>query len=363
MDDHHYHHDNSSEWLFGPCNYNADYNSRRIGLFLVHLFLFVGGLVVNAVVVWVNWRRRHSRNTVIFCLLNMGVSDLMILTMVPFYMLDTILDHVWLWGEFLCRFSNLIFVLNIYSSSFFLVYMTVERYLTVRRGSAPKPWGVSEKRKRTLICAGLWTLSLFLSLLETVHVQVLDWEEPGCYIVPLYDYVGWYTSLSVIFLLFQFLGPAAIIVTFNILTARAVQASPEVQGGSSKNVWLLHVYSLVYIICWLPINVNLLLMVVDFLEPTLFDCDTTEHLIFGYAVLQAVSLLHSIANPILYSLLSRSFRSHLIRAIVQHLPKEALATKGTLNHGNSAAQGEGATNGGKAREMSESSTSHSDVDS
>ncbi|CAB1315137.1 unnamed protein product [Coregonus sp. 'balchen'] len=88
----------------------------------------------------------------------------------------------------------------------------------------------------------------------------------------------------------EFLGPAAIIMTFNMLNLRAVWASPE---G--------------------PLN------------PKVLSCQT---------VVQALSLFHCLANPILYNFLSRSFCGNLIADLARHLPSEAVARGRDENHVN-----------------------------
>lgn len=339
------------------CTIKVDYNSRRISLFLLHLFMFMAGLVMNLAVVWVNWHRRHSRNTVLFCLLNVGLADTVIMLMFPMYMLEVVLDHVWLWGDFLCRFTNLVVVLSIYASCFFLAYMSVERYLAVIRGSAPKSQGsgVSERRKRNLICAGLWLLALFLSAMETAHVRIMHMEEPGCYLIPEHAFTEWFTCIILIQALVQFVGPAVIVVTFNVLAARAVRACPEVQTRNARDVWLLHVYSLVFVVCWLPYHLTMVLMMVDVLHPSIMACNTLEQLFFTYTIVRAIALLHCLANPVLYSFLSRSFRSKLVHLVMRHLPQDVAEPQVP---GNGPAQAE--VNGSKAVKVEDNSTSQSE---
>ncbi|XP_058228852.1 G-protein coupled receptor 182-like [Hemibagrus wyckioides] len=350
--------DNDSDWLPEHCTIKLDFASRRIGLFLLHLVLFIVGVILNLTVVWVNWQRRRTHNTVIFCILNMGVADSTLMLILPISMLEAALDHVWIWGDFLCRFSNLIIVSNIHASSFFLAYISVERYLLLTRGSAPKITTTSEKTKRNIACAALWIFALFLGALETVHVRVLGTSEPGCFLVPVHDYEKWFSSLVTIQFLAQYLVPAVIMVTFNTLTARAVRSSTEVQIRNIDDVWFLHVYSTVFIICWLPFQITMILILVDLRHPELFDCNALEQLFFSYTVVSAVALLHCLANPILYSFLSRSFRSKLINLILSHLPQDLVANQGTDQQANRV---EGVGNGRKANNMAENNTSQSDA--
>lgn len=344
---------NVTPWFISECTIRPDANSRRMALFLLYLFIFMVGLLENLLVVWVNWRRRHSANGVLFCVINVSLSDLMVIAILPFFMMEVTMDEVWLWGRFLCKVTNLVYLVNFYSSSFFLAFMTLERYLSLAHPASPPIFPVAGRR-RWLLCGSLWAFSLFLALMENVHVDILEWDEPGCYMLPEYSYTQWYVSVAFLCLIFQFLGPGIVILTCNILIARAVRTAPEVRGR--RDVWLVHVYSLVFVVCWLPYHMVMFLMIVDELDPYLFSCNMVEGLYFSFSVVQSLSLFHCVANPILYSFLSKSFRNNLINTVVSCIPREDAADHQTAKPGTA--------DGGdpqKQRETSHASTGQSDV--
>lgn len=352
-------HFNGTPWHVYECTIELDIDYRRIALFLLYLFIFVVGLLENTLVIWVNWRRRHSANGVLFCIINVTLSDLMVIVILPFFMMEVTMDKVWLWGRFLCKVTNLIYVINFYSSSLFLAFMTLERYLSLAKPSFPALFPVVGRR-RWVLCGGLWLFSLFLALMENVHVDLLEWDEPGCYMMPEHNFTEWFVSVAFFCLLFQFLGPAAIIITCNVLIARAVQTAPDVQGR--RDVWLVHVYSLVFVMCWLPYHMIMFMMIIDDLDPFVFSCNTVEVLYFSFSVVQCLSLFHCIANPILYNFLSKSFRNNLINTMVDYIPREGIEGRaGAGTQANAANRGGGDL--GKQGKLSNASTSQSDVGS
>lgn len=230
--------------------------------------------------------------------------------------------------------------------------MTLERYLSLVRPSS-QPFFPRDRRRRWMLCGGVWLFSLVLALIENVHVDLLEWDEPGCYLMPEYDYAGWFVAFTLISLIFQLLGPGAVIITCNVLIARAVRSAPDVQGR--RDVWLVHVYSVVFVLTWLPFHLVFFLLMVDDVVPHLFSCNTVEVLYFSYDIVQSVSLFHCVANPILYNFLSKSFRTNLINAVVQHLPPpETNAVAADATPGTKAVN---------QRKLSNGSTSQSDVGS
>uniref|UniRef100_A0A8C7IJ68 G-protein coupled receptors family 1 profile domain-containing protein n=1 Tax=Oncorhynchus kisutch TaxID=8019 RepID=A0A8C7IJ68_ONCKI len=172
-------HSNSS-WY--EDNYtDQDNASQRI--FLLYLLLFVAGLTLNALVVWVNWRLVSNCNGVLFCVLNVSVSDLLIIVTH-----NAVIDVITCW----------------------------------------------------------------------ITPMLLEWDKLGCYIYQ-HNFVDWYAAHTFLYLIFQFLGPAAIIMTFNMQTLQAVWTSPEglVQGKKQGELWLVHLYSLLFVLCWLPFHIVL----------------------------------------------------------------------------------------------------------
>ncbi|XP_023654584.2 G-protein coupled receptor 182 [Paramormyrops kingsleyae] len=347
-------HDNYTHWFMYDCTLNLDHSSRRVFLFLMHLLFFMVALMENCLVVWVNWKRRRSCSRVLFYVLNVSISDLMAVLLMPFFMLEVTIDKVWLWGQFLCKFTHLVYTVNFYSSAFFVACMTLERYRSVSQPESTS-WGLSERHRRALICGGLWTLAVLLALIENVHVDLLEFEEPGCYLIPDYSYSMWFDALICISLLFQFVGPAVIIITCNVLIARTVGTMANVEGR--RDVWLVHVYSLVFVVCWLPYHLVMMLIMVDDVAPHLFSCNMADAIYFSFSIVECLSFFHCIANPILYSFLSKGFQEMLVNTLLQHLSSRAPNAEGCPD----ADRPKRPAADKQGRRASTSGTSHSDV--
>lgn len=358
--------------VFFHCSVELDYKSRRIMLFFVYLIAFMVGLGANGLVVWVNWQRRHSRSTDVFCTLNISISHLMVMTVMPIFLLEVMMDYVWMWGQFLCRFTTFLYEFNCYSTSFFLAYMSLERYLSITRASAgttrtgtatappPRPWGAAEKRRRGLICAAFWIFSLLLTPLLVSNVHVVEYHIPGCFLMPDRDYVTWIVVLTMTSLIFQFLIPGGIIVTCNWLSVQALKKSPELRQSCDVDMKMFHFYSAAFVLCWLPYHLVSILIMVDDLNPLILNCDSTNMVYFSINVLHSLTHLHYGANPILYNFLRPNFRRSLMRAVARYVRKQASSAPvedGVETEEKSKPQMS------SARKMSNASTSQSDVES
>ncbi|KAL2090682.1 hypothetical protein ACEWY4_012945 [Coilia grayii] len=347
--------------VFFQCTVDLDYTSRHMLLFFLYLIAFVVGLAANGVVVWVNWPQRHSSNPEVFCTLNICVSHLMVMTVMPIFLLEVMMNHVWMWGKFLCLFTNFIYEFNYYSTSFFLAYLAVERYQMVARGpAAARPWGPDEKRRRALMCAGLWIFALLLSPVLVSNVQVVEYHTPGCYLLPDRNYALWMVVITMTSFTFQFLIPGAVILTCNWLAAQALKRSPELRSSSAVDVKMYHVYSAVFIAHWLPYHIVCLLIMVDDLNPLILSCDSTNIVYYSAYVMLALSHFHYITNPVLYNFLQPGFRRSLLRLVARYVRGQTQCSAGggvevgVKNKVRSAAAG--------PRKISNASTSQSDVD-
>ncbi|XP_043939586.1 G-protein coupled receptor 182-like [Protopterus annectens] len=326
----------NTQWV--ECTVSLDEKARKVVVFLLYLFIFVVGLIENLIVVWVNWRKRHAKESVSFYILNMAIADLVLILTVPFWIMDVVLEHVWLWGRFLCKFIYFIYLVDMFSSVFFLTCMTIERYrLMVLPTQASS---TNQERNRKIICGCIWVLAIVLSVPENIHVDLMVWEDAGCfYMPPLDTYETWVVVTTFLTVFAGFFIPFPIILILNILIARAIKSNSNLK--SQKSYKILYAYVIAFIVCWLPRHMIIFLIGVDEVLWS-HSCNVAIVLYYLYSIVECISLLHCVLNPILYNFLSKGFRNNLLRSVVRFVPKEHLTNK-------------------KAKESSTSSTRHSVV--
>lgn len=67
-------------------------------------------------------------------------------------------------------------------------------------------------------------------------------------------------------------------------------------------------------------------------------CNLVNFLYFFYEIIDCFSMLHCVANPILYNFLSPSFRGRLLSLVVRYLPKEQARAAGGRASSSSSTQ-------------------------
>nr|XP_004650555.2 G-protein coupled receptor 182 [Jaculus jaculus]XP_045009185.1 G-protein coupled receptor 182 [Jaculus jaculus] len=305
---------------FSECHLELSEEIKQVVLFVLYLAIFVVGLVENLLVICVNWRHRRSGHMGLLNLyiLNMAIADLGMILSLPVWMLEVMLDYTWLWGSFSCRFTHYFYLVNMHSSIFFLTCLSVDRYVTL--SSASPSWQRQQHRARRALCAGVWVLSVIIPLPEVVHMQLVDVSEPMCiFLAPFETYSMWAMVVSLATVILGFLVPFPLILVFNVLTACRLRRQGQRDGR--RHCLLMGAYVAVFIVCWLPYHLTLLLFTLSSTHISM-HCNLTNLLYFFYEIIDCFSMLHCVANPILYNFLSPSFRGRLLSIVVRYLPKD-----------------------------------------
>lgn len=98
----------------------------------VYLLTFLTGFPANVLAFYTFSKKvRQKAMPIDILLLNLTISDLLFLLFLPFKMQEVSNNMLWTMPYFLCPLSGFIFYMTIYSSTFFLTAVSVERYLGV----------------------------------------------------------------------------------------------------------------------------------------------------------------------------------------------------------------------------------------
>ncbi|MBN3286296.1 GP182 protein, partial [Polyodon spathula] len=310
--------------FFSPsCEVTLSHNSKKIALFVLYLVMFVAGLLQNLLVIWVNWHSRRAKDSSFnLYIFNLALADLGVVLVIPFWLVDVLLEYTWLWGFFFCKFTHFFYFVNMYASIFFLTAFTADCYL-----SATSKWPFWHRRQeliRRVVCGSGWALALVLPIAETVHVKLTNSDEPTCmFLAPWESYEAWTLAMTLLNFIFGFVIPFPVMLVFNLLTSRQLRSAGT--ADSRRQCLLIYTYILVFALSWLPFHLVLILLTMHGTH-FMLDCYFLHVLYFFYDIIECLSMLHCVLNPILYNFLSKSFRNRFFSAVVHYLPKNRIGT-------------------------------------
>ncbi|XP_069493796.1 B2 bradykinin receptor isoform X2 [Ambystoma mexicanum] len=273
-------------------------------------FIFVMGLIENLFVLGVFCLHKSRCTVAEIYFGNLAAADLLLICGLPFWAVYITNQFYWPFGNFLCQTVNTVIYLNLNTSIYFLMMVSIDRYLALVKT-------MSIGRMRRPLCAKvnclvIWVFAFLLSMpimLYRKETYVKELNTTAC----ILDYPSreWRIAINMLLNIPGFLMPLAII-TFctlkivKVLQNNAMQKFKEVQTEKKASTLML-VVLLVFIICWLPFQIVTILDTLS-IYGVLTGC-TIEHVI-GVAtqISSYCAYSNSCLNPLLYVIVGNHFR-------------------------------------------------------
>ncbi|XP_052003406.1 chemerin-like receptor 1 isoform X2 [Xyrauchen texanus] len=121
---------NTSEFDYDYYENTELEKSLNIMSLIVYTLAFVLGVVGNGIVIWVaGFKMKRTVNTVWF--LNLAVADFLFTAFLPLSVAYTAKGFHWPFGQFMCKFNSTLSFLNMFSSVYILVVISVDRCVSV----------------------------------------------------------------------------------------------------------------------------------------------------------------------------------------------------------------------------------------
>uniref|UniRef100_A0A3B1IRL2 C-C motif chemokine receptor 8 n=1 Tax=Astyanax mexicanus TaxID=7994 RepID=A0A3B1IRL2_ASTMX len=293
----------------GHCVYKG---YERYFLPALYSLFFVVGFIGNALVVWVITVGAQLKSTSDVCLLNLALADILLVLSLPFRAYQ--MKHGWIFGEVMCKLVYGIYFVGFYGSIFFIVLMSIDRYLAIVHA-------VLALRVRTRVCGivsslVIWVLAVAASFPELllIRVRVKKYKKRctashyrwGMFIVSIFkrNIVG-------------LLVPLIILGFCYSMILRKLHSS---HSSKKHSICLIILVMVVFFCCWTPFNIALLLRCLVFMDGIPGECEIRNRIYLTRNTTEAVVFLHSCLNPFIYVFVGEKFRKHFVRLIRARLP-------------------------------------------
>lgn len=278
------------------------FNNRKS--FLVETFVTIDsiisllGLVGNALVIWISGcKMKRTVNTTWYQ--SLAISDFLFCACLPFNVYYTaILD--WPFGLLMCKLTSSALFLNMFSSVFLLVLISIDRCVMIKFPI----WSQNSRTVRKALGAVIlvWVLSAALTMPSLVHRQI---KTHGSATLCYTDYGSSHRIVALTRFICGFLFPFLMILCCCIILFLKLRSLTR---KSSKPFKVMVALVLAFFICWVPFHTFLLLELN-------MDNLSVEVVKTGLNLGGTLASANSVLNPILYVFIGHDFRRTLKRSV------------------------------------------------
>ncbi|XP_062847635.1 G-protein coupled receptor 20 [Trichomycterus rosablanca] len=264
-----------------------DFYSLWIALLVINSLIFMVGMVLNSLALYIFCFRTKLKTTSVIYTINLAITDLLVNLSLP-----TRIILYYSGGKCLnCSYVHIFsYFVNMYCSILFLTSICVDRYLAIVQVEASHKWRSPSVAKIICICIWLFAVVVTYAFLTTAI------KHSACCVSKLF-------TLTV----FEFFLPLLIIVVFTVRITCALSGPGLMQRSRErrmKAVQLLITVLLIFTVCFTPFHVC---QVIVYFHPDL------PHHVIVYHVTVTLSSLNSCLDPVVYCFITTNFQSTVRR--------------------------------------------------
>lgn len=298
----------------------TDENDLEIQTVVAANILFFHLFVGNGLVVCVLVKHRNQINLTDLCLFNLALSDLLFIFSLPFYIHYIVIGN-WTYRDFMCRFLSYCHQSGFFSSIFFMVVMTMDRYVVIMHAH-------SVARYRTMkagvvMVMLVWMLSFCVSLPAFIfsNVTVKD-QGIVCYYSP--ENEDWmHYNLFVTNVLGLVVPMLVMVVCYSSIIPTLVSMRT---AKKHRVVRLIISIMVIFFLFWAPYNISRFLKFLyskDFIESS---CAWEANIKMSTVVTEAIAYTHCCLNPIIYAFVGQKFMRRALQLLKKWAPHSSISS-------------------------------------
>ncbi|XP_015283329.1 PREDICTED: chemokine-like receptor 1 [Gekko japonicus] len=279
---------------------------KRLKIFslVIRSLVFLLGLIGNGLVIFIaGFRMKKTVNTIWF--LNLAIADFTFILLLPLSIAYLARDFHWPFGEAMCKFSYTVLFVNLYTSVYLLMVISIDRCISVLR----PVWAQNHRNPRwaSFVAFGVWVLALVLS---SPNILIKQLKRNGDVIHCHTSYSpDAYRAMSITLFIFAFVIPFLVIVI--CYGAIVLRLRRDRLAQSSKPFRVITAVIVAFFVCWFPFHVFSFLEIRGHEDPRLHLV-----LVIGSPLMLSLTFFNSCLNPILYVFMVHDFKESLKRSIL-----------------------------------------------
>ncbi|XP_062315752.1 nociceptin receptor [Osmerus eperlanus] len=291
----------------GPYNETDTYlpTGIKMTIVVVYMIVCVVGLVGNCLVMYVIIRYTKMKTATNIYIFNLALADSLVLATLPFQGTDVFLGF-WPFGNALCKTVISIDYYNMFTSTFTLTVMSIDRYVAVCHPVKALDMRTPHKAKVVNICVWVLASAFGVPAMVLGNVEV-EQNSVECIVVHPEPRSYWDPVFGTCVFVFSFLIPVAIISVCYSLMVKRLRSVRILSGSKEKDRNLRRITRMVlvvvaaFVVCWTPIQIMALAQSLGFNLGSLLTVALMHFCI-------ALGYVNSSLNPVLYAFLDENFK-------------------------------------------------------
>lgn len=291
---------------------------------LAYSFIFIGGILLNGVAAWI-FLHIPSKTSFIVYLKNIVIADLIMSLTFPFKIFADSEVGPWQLSVVVCRFSAVLFYLNMYISITLFGLIGFDRYYKV-----VKPQFIASAhtvRSSKIICAIVWALQMLVSVPNMILTDKPPTKENYKKCMNLKSPLGetWHKASNYICLGIFWIVFFLLIVFYSSIARKIYVSHRKFRKNSklarkktSRNIFTI---MFVFIICFVPYHIGRFPYTVSQMRNTLnqtttkYNCHSQNILFYVKELTLLLSAANVCLDPIIYVFLCQPFKERLYKKL------------------------------------------------
>ena len=287
----------------------------------LYSLVFMIGLLGNVVVVVILTKYKRLRIMTNIYLLNLAISDVLFLVTLPFW-IHYVRWKEWVFGHHMCKLLSGLYYMGLYSEIFFIVLLTIDRYLAIVHA-------VFALRARTVTFGivtsiVVWVLAILASV-PGLYFSKTQWEftHYTCSLhFPPESFTKWKQFQALKLNILGLILPLLVMIVCYTGIIKILLRRPNEK--KAKAVRLIFVIMIIFFLFWTPYNLSVF---VSAFQDSLFTykCEQSRQLDLAIQVTEVIAYTHCCVNPVIYVFVGERFRRYLRqlfhRLVAVHLAK------------------------------------------
>ncbi|XP_063061412.1 P2Y purinoceptor 2-like [Engraulis encrasicolus] len=302
------------------CMFDEDF--KYILLPVSYGVVFVVGLVLNVVTLYVILVQRHSWKSSTIYMFNLTVCDTMYILTLPFLIYYYADENDWPFGEPLCKLIRFLFYTNLYGSILFLCCISLHRFLGICYPMHSLRW--ASTRRARLVSAGVWAVVVLVQAPVLYFSRTRDRgpADRTCYDTTSEELFDSFMAYSMAVSVLLFALPFMVVMVCYGLMVRKLLEPPHMMAAAAdanaarsrqKSVKMIIIVLAVFMLCFLPFHLTRSLYYSFRYLDEQISCTQLEASSIAYKVTRPLASANSCMDPVLYFMAGQGFRRNITK--------------------------------------------------